>query len=201
MNPVHARRLLPPFALVAIALIAMAVVNACSSSDETPVPPTALPTSAPDATEVPDSPAPTQSPASPTSAPSTPTSPPATATSEPEDLLFTLGLLATGEVDPNRFTKLEPGEAPLLDRAYPGAPPLVPHRADDLAITPSKNSCMECHETGKTINGDVAVQVPISHYTDFTTGTVGNQLYGGRYVCTSCHVPQVIDEPPAVSSD
>ncbi len=186
---------------MAVALAALAVIGACSSSDETPVPPTALPTSEPSATTAPDSPTPTAIPATATPSGLAPTAAPATATAEPDELFYTLSLLASGQVDPNRFRTLEPGEAPLLDRAYPGAPPLVPHKSGDLVITTSKNSCMECHESGKTINGDVAVQVPISHYTDFTTGTVSGQLYPGRYVCTSCHVPQVIDEPPDVVSD
>ena len=201
MNPLHARRLLPPFLVLSVAIIAVAVVSACSSSDETPVPPTALPTAEPSATTAPDSSTPTTVPATPTPSGPAPTSAPATATAEPDELFYTLSLLIGGEAEPNRFGTLEPGEAPLLERAYPGAPPLVPHKSNDLVITPTDNSCMGCHESGKTINGDVAVQVPISHYTDFTTGTVSGQLYPGRYVCTSCHVPQVVDEPPDVVSD
>ncbi len=189
--------------LLIILLSAVGLVAACSSEGEAPVPPTALPTAPSDSTQTPGSPTATTPPATPTTTGTATASSttPATATSEPDDLLYTMILLATGETDPNRYRDLLPGSSDLLDRAYPGAPPLVPHRAEDLVITPDKNSCMSCHEAGRTINGNTAVQVPISHYTDLSTGSVSGQLQGRRYVCTSCHVPQVIDEPPVVSSD
>jgi cytochrome c-type protein NapB len=185
--------------VLAIVLPGLLATVTCSSSDESPVPPTPLPTVQSTPTDTPAEPTPTTPPAA-TAVPTVSPTATSVATATPaSDPLFILGLLATGEVDPNRFANIPPGDAALLDRAYPGAPPQVPHRADDLTITVDKNSCMTCHESGKTINGDVAVQVPISHYTDFTTGTVSGELYGGRYVCTSCHVPQVIDDPPEVS--
>ncbi len=198
---IRKNRLILIASLLIVSMSMMAVSAACSSADETPVPPTPLPTSAPDATQTPDPVAPTQPPATATSAATAVPTSPATATPDPDDALYIMTLLATGEIDPNRFTKVPPGDASLLDRAFPGAPPLVPHRSDDLVITAEKNSCMSCHETGKTINGDVAVQVPISHYTEITSGTVTGQLQGRRYVCTSCHVPQVIDEPPPPVGD
>ncbi len=185
--------------VVTLALTGLAASVTCSSKDETPVPPTALPTVQSTLTATPSEPTPTTPPAATTVPTVAPATPPAATPTPEEDPFFTLTLLATGQIDPNRYADVPPGDAALLARAYPGAPPQVPHRAGDLTITVDKNSCMSCHESGKTINGDVAVQVPISHYTDFTTGTVSGELHGGRYVCTSCHVPQVIDDPPEVS--
>ena len=179
--------------VVAIVAFGMFAIGACSSSDETPVPPTPVPTTEP------GSPTATSLVATPTSAPSSPT--PATPTPDPDDALYIMKMLVSGQVDPNRFPNLQPGEAALLDRAYPGAPALVPHKAKDLVITLEENSCMTCHQSGKTVNGDVAVQIPISHYTDFSTGSVSGEMNSRRYVCTSCHVPQVIDELPAVIRD
>lgn len=176
-----------------LAGVAVMALGSCSSNDATdsPVPPTPKPTEvAPTATSAP---APTSTPAvAPTVAAPTATVVPS-ATPDP---FVVLTLLATGEIDSNVYPQIEPGDAALLERAYPGAPPQVPHTVSNLTITPDKNSCLECHATGKTINGDISVRVPISHYTDLTTDTVSAQLYPGRYICTSCHVPQVIDEPP-----
>jgi len=179
-------------------LIALMAVAACSSDDEpeSPVPPTAV-VPAPAVTQVTPTAVPTVPPAPTATTVPAATQPPApTPTQDPESALYTLELLATGQIDPNRFANVSPGESLLLDRAYDGAPPKVPHRADDLTITPSENSCMSCHKYGKTVNGGVAIQVPISHYMDYTTNTISGELYGMRYMCTACHVPQVIDEPP-----
>ena len=82
-----------------------------------------------------------------------------------------------------------PGDRPRRARAYPTAPPQVPHGiADFLPITRTENMCIDCHSrAGAEESG--AVVLPNSHYTDLRNdpGRVGEQVAGARYLCVSCH--------------
>lgn len=143
--------------------------------------------------------------ANPTSKPAEPTAttapPAATATPKPEptatpDPFVILVNVITGEVEPNRYPIVAPGDGELLERLFPEAPPYAPHTVDDIQITIDSNKCVTCHGYGLDIGGSVAPQIPVSHYTDALTEIVSEELDPRRYICTSCHVPQVTDPLP-----
>jgi cytochrome c-type protein NapB len=95
---------------------------------------------------------------------------------------------------------VEPGEAERLPRAYPGAPPRIPHGiADFVPITRAANACMDCHAPGA--GDDETPEIPASHRTDLrhAPGRVGDALVGARYNCTTCHVP-LTDARPLVEN-
>lgn len=94
-----------------------------------------------------------------------------------------------------------PGSSEVLPRAYPGAPPQIPHNIESfIPVTAKNNACKGCHDNqamiGKKVKG-VATAMPASHYTDQrdTSGKMGKELVGARYVCTQCHVPQANAKP------
>ena len=88
-------------------------------------------------------------------------------------------------------TQADPGELPLLPRAYEEAPPRVPHNvADLLPITPSDNLCLDCHAISAedATEGD-PTPMPQSHFTDLRAeGEIGSEVIGARWICVSCHV-------------
>ena len=112
-----------------------------------------------------------------------------------------MGLSKTSVFDtptPQSFSYSEnpPGSGTTLPRAYPGAPPQIPHNIDNFKpITAKVNACLACHHNpsmrGKKITG-MPTAIPESHYIDRRNepGVVGSQIVGARYVCTQCHVPQ-----------
>ncbi len=98
-----------------------------------------------------------------------------------------------------------PGGDPVYNRAYPGAPPQIPHSIE--LLTPVKaalNYCLSCHgnsaELSQPLKGK-PTPIPVSHYTDLRhkPGAATKQLVGARYVCTQCHVPQA-DVAPLVKN-
>ncbi len=98
-----------------------------------------------------------------------------------------------------------PGTDPIYDRAYPGAPPQIPHNIELMTpVRATINYCMSCHgnaeEVGKQLQG-TPTPIPPSHYTDQrnTPDKVGKKVVGARYVCTQCHVPQA-DVKPLVNN-
>jgi cytochrome c-type protein NapB len=83
-----------------------------------------------------------------------------------------------------------PGERPLRPRAFPGAPPAIPHGvADFLPITRDANACADCHGVAEKVKGE-ATPLPRSHYVDLRNAPEkrGEKIAGARWVCTSCHV-------------
>lgn len=106
--------------------------------------------------------------------------------------------LVTGKPGMNVYPGGDPGETSPLGRPYPIAPPLVPHRVDDVAIDRENNGCLDCHLTGEEVApGHRATKVPPSHFRNAHTGeekTGG--VVGIRYQCTLCHVPQAEASPP-----
>ncbi len=108
-----------------------------------------------------------------------------------------LGLRKTALTDdrvPPRavFTDAAPGGNVRLERAYDGAPPLIPHSLDGFVpITSSDNTCLLCHQTGSTDPADPP-QVPRSHLIDFRRApdVVRETVAGARWNCTACHVMQ-----------
>ncbi len=89
-----------------------------------------------------------------------------------------------------------PGTDPVYQRAYPGAPPQIPHNIE--LMTPVKaavNYCLSCHGSSAELSQplkDKPTPIPVSHYTDLrhAPDTAAKKLVGARYVCTQCHVPQ-----------
>lgn len=122
-----------------------------------------------------------------------------------------LGLSKTAVTDsppPEKFRYSEnfPGIDPVLKRAYPGAPPQIPHNIEAfLPVSKDRNMCKTCHDkrdtfdaTGKAkkVKGQPTA-IPASHYTDnrYAPGKIGKTLVGARTVCTQCHVPQANVKP------
>jgi nitrate reductase cytochrome c-type subunit len=92
----------------------------------------------------------------------------------------------------------EPGEEPLLPRAYAGAPPAISHGvASQLPITAKENACLDCHAVKGPKEAGLPTPVPVSHYTDLrrSPSAPGAQVVGARYVCTACHVSPSHVEP------
>lgn len=117
-----------------------------------------------------------------------------------------LGLSKTSVFDtpspePFQYNKAKPGKSDYIPRAYPGAPPQIPHRvSDSLPITADENLCLDCHDNprkwGQKIKQGKAGPIPKSHYTDMRSGNkVGKKLVGARFFCTQCHAPQARVEP------
>ncbi len=83
-----------------------------------------------------------------------------------------------------------------MARAFPGAPPQVPHEVDSmLPITLDDNQCLECHDRPDEIDGEVGrggSPMDKKHYSQ--VGAAGSEegwlLSGMRYNCNQCHVPQ-----------
>ncbi|MGA7181662.1 MAG: nitrate reductase cytochrome c-type subunit [Thiobacillaceae bacterium] len=89
------------------------------------------------------------------------------------------------------YSDKAPNKSGVLPRAYPGAPPQIPHSIDGFVpIKADENSCLDCHDKpalmGKKIKG-MATAMPASHYTNVDGKWQRNN---NRYVCTQCHVPQ-----------
>ena len=97
----------------------------------------------------------------------------------------------------------DPGDLPPVARAFPDAPPRVPHAvADFLPITRRENWCVDCHALDWTApREDEPTPIPESHYRDLRAApeTVGDEVAGARWVCVSCHLP-VTAAPPLVAS-
>lgn len=90
-----------------------------------------------------------------------------------------------------------PGQDAVLPRAYPGAPPQIPHDIGDfLPITADTNMCLACHNQpdkwGQKREAAQPTPIPPSHYTDLRNapGKVTDHLMNARYTCNQCHVPQ-----------
>jgi len=97
---------------------------------------------------------------------------------------------------PFTFPDNFPGNGKTLPRAYPNAPPQIPHNIISFKpITKTNNMCLGCHNNpamiGQKVKG-MPTSIPLSHYTDVRNkpNIQGKNLVGARYVCTQCHVPQ-----------
>lgn len=94
-----------------------------------------------------------------------------------------------------------PGTDPVYKRAYPDAPPQIPHNIELMTpVKASVNYCLSCHgnsaELSQPLQGK-PTPIPVSHYTDMrhAPDKAVKQLVGARYVCTQCHVPQADVKP------
>ena len=66
---------------------------------------------------------------------------------------------------------------PKFPRAYPGAPPVLPHGAAATQVKLKENECIDCHTP------------PESHYFNPYTGKKTPDKVV-RFYCTQCRVPQ-----------
>lgn len=91
----------------------------------------------------------------------------------------------------------EPGDAAPIARAFPGAPPEIPHAVTDLLpITRDENLCVDCHFVDPE-DADGMPAIPRDHLIDWRNapGEVRDEVAGARWVCTSCHVAPTGAEP------
>jgi cytochrome c-type protein NapB len=120
-------------------------------------------------------------------------------------------ILSTAPQAQEVYIETAPGESTKLERAYPGAPPQVPHEMESmLPITGESNDCLECHlPENATEKKDVPT--PKSHFERPIIGeskpgeamvTVvkgyekQKELLGSRYHCNMCHLPQATNVEP-----
>ena len=93
------------------------------------------------------------------------------------------------------YSVLPAGEAPVIERSFENAPPMIPHVIEGmLPITKDVNACTGCHlpEVAEAVN---ATPIPKSHFFDMRTQKVLTQMSAARYNCSQCHVPQSNNEP------
>ena len=63
---------------------------------------------------------------------------------------------ATSEQAAEQYNEEAPGDNPLIERAFPGAPPSIPHTTEDmLPITANSNECLTCHHPNNATKGDI----------------------------------------------
>lgn len=98
-----------------------------------------------------------------------------------------------------------PGTAELLPRAYPDAPPQIPHEVETLLpITRDNNACLQCHNRpdliGQKIPESQPTPIPKSHYAELDPGQTTGEVSGARFVCSQCHVPQAEVKPLVANS-
>lgn len=82
-------------------------------------------------------------------------------------------------------------------KAYRQQPPLIPHRIDKYQIDLKVNQCMRCHDWPNNVT-EGATKISETHYKD-RDGNALDHVYGGRWFCTQCHVPQT-DKSPIVAN-
>ncbi|MBW2269909.1 MAG: nitrate reductase cytochrome c-type subunit [Deltaproteobacteria bacterium] len=110
------------------------------------------------------------------------------------------------------YPESEAGESKLIERAFPDAPPQIPHTVEDMfPITTDDNECMECHHPENAI-GKEDLPLPKSHFSRAVMGKGGKtegmvwvvkgyedakDVVGDRYNCDMCHTPQAtnVDTP------
>ena len=118
-----------------------------------------------------------------------------------------LGLSRTSVFDvpsPPRYRAEDsaPGEKSSPPRISAEIPPVIPHGvAELLPITREDNACLACHDVPGPKKKGEPTPIPASHYVDLRRepGKRAEKVYGARWVCVSCHVPQS-DAKPLVAS-
>ena len=104
-----------------------------------------------------------------------------------------------------KYVEAEAGESALMERAWEGAPPSIPHTTRDmLPILRKENECVECHHP-ENVTSKKDKPLPDSHFEAPTlaagaegdpmvwkvTGYAkGDDVFGARWNCTMCHTPQ-----------
>ncbi len=117
-------------------------------------------------------------------------------------------ILSTAPQAQETYPDSAAGESKKLERAYPGAPPQIPHEVESmLPITRETNDCLDCH-LPENAKDKKDVPTPKSHFQRpiIAEGKPGEamatvvkgykaqkELLGTRYNCDMCHVPQAAD--------
>jgi nitrate reductase cytochrome c-type subunit len=111
---------------------------------------------------------------------------------------------AVADQDLAAYIETEAGESENLERAFPGAPPMIPHTVVDmLPIATDDNECLECHHPENTTSEE-EMPLPDSHFESavmargekgqamvwVVKGYEASDLVGNRFNCTMCHTPQ-----------
>ena len=73
-------------------------------------------------------------------------------------------------------------------RAYPMAPPTIPHKIDHYQVDLNANKCLSCHSRRQTEDSQ-APMVSVTHYMD-RDGNFLADISARRYFCNQCHVVQ-----------
>jgi cytochrome c-type protein NapB len=121
-------------------------------------------------------------------------------------------LVALSDQDLPTYPEAEAGDSTRLGRAFPDAPPQIPHSVEDmLPISTTDKACLECHDP-ESVASEEDRPIPKSHYerpvmrkgkkgesmvTIVAKYKKGEKLPGSRYNCTMCHTPQAtnVDTP------
>ena len=121
-------------------------------------------------------------------------------------------LMALSDQALESYLDSEAGESKLIERAFPDAPPQIPHTlVDMLPITANDNECVECHHPDN-VGSEADLPLPKSHFSRAVMGSGGKgdsmvwvvrgyedakDLGGSRYNCTMCHTTQAtnVDTP------
>lgn len=113
-----------------------------------------------------------------------------------------------------QYPARDPGGNARLERAYYGAPPMVPHVVELGSVTAGGNDCLDCHE----VSDEETPGIPPSHRvkalfqvvsraqarggmtTVFERFAKAKVVAGNRYDCMLCHVPQSSNAAPLVGN-
>lgn len=95
--------------------------------------------------------------------------------------------LAVPQPSPRLQRQQDPGTEARI-AGNPTGPRTIPHRIDGHQLTNNYNRCLACHgrEAPEAVR---ATPIPATHLID-RDGEAREPLAGGRYACTTCHVPQ-----------
>jgi len=113
------------------------------------------------------------------------------------------------------YPESEAGESKRIDRAFPDAPPGIPHSVADMyPITADDNECIDCHHPDNVASKS-DLPLPKSHFSRAVMGTGGKadsmvwvvkgyedvkDVVGSRYNCSMCHTPQATNVDTPASS-
>jgi cytochrome c-type protein NapB len=105
------------------------------------------------------------------------------------------------------FIDTATGESKPLERAFPDAPPQIPHTLEDmLPLTADDNECLECHHPDN-VTSKKDMPLPKTHFERpvMKDGNVAgyekaDDFVGARYRCTMCHVPSATNVKTPASS-
>ena len=106
------------------------------------------------------------------------------------------------ELGHNQYPDKVTGSSDYFERSYEGAPPMIPHSIDDMAINLEAVACLGCHQAGiKFSDGHTATKVPASHYKNEYTDVVSEEISGIRRNCLQRHLIQSDEEPPSLQME
>ncbi len=103
------------------------------------------------------------------------------------------------------YSETDAGESKKFDRAFPDAPPHIPHTTEDMyPITAEDNECLTCHHPDNAVT-KADSPLPETHFERAVMAKGGpsdsmvwkvasyekvKDVVGARYNCSMCHTPQ-----------